>query len=140
MPSGGGLNDDNKRAFIEHVLARMQDPAEGTDFDEGSLQLLLQPVKFPGVAMRAGKIFAGRRDLKLWKYELALRFAQEAWRPTLDTLRDDHDASFPLRALAWKRVYPGMSDEERELFAQRINLVPERFRQEYSRLISAPKR
>jgi hypothetical protein len=125
------LDDDHKRAFIERVFARMENPAEGYDFNECVLSFFLPPAKFPGFAARAADIFSQRRDLKPWQYELALRLAKAGQRPMFDSLSNDQSEAFARRAVAFKRVYIGATDEEREFFSRRLDLVPDQFLREY---------
>jgi hypothetical protein len=139
----GRLNDDNKRTFIERVFARMENPAEGRDFNECTLSFHLPPAEFPGVAARAGGIFSSRRDLKPWQYELALRIARNSGagfrspeyvseqHRMFVALRDDQSNAFARRAVAFKRVYFGATDEEREFFSRRLDLVPDWLLKEY---------
>jgi hypothetical protein len=125
------LSDDQKRAFMEKVFTRIEDPAQGYDFNESVLYFHLPPAKFPGVAERGTGIFVNRRDLKPWQYELALRIARPPLRLMLDSLRDDQSEAFVRRAIAFKRVYLGPTDEEREFFSQKLGLVPDQFLKEY---------
>jgi hypothetical protein len=125
------LDDDHKRVFIERVFARMENPAEGHDFNHCVLSFHLPPAKFPGLAERAAELFVKRRDLKPWQYELALRLAKAAQRPMFDSLRDDQSEAFARRAVAFKRVYLGATDEEREFFSRRLDLVPDQLLKEY---------
>jgi hypothetical protein len=137
----GHLNDNDKRSFIERVFARMENPAQGYDFNECVLSFHLPPEKFPGVAERAENIFVNRRDLKPWQYELALRLAQKPYRgmtPPPETrqrmfmaLQDDESEAFARRAIAFKRVYLFAPDEEREFFSRRLDLVPDQLLKEY---------
>lgn len=136
------LDDNRKRAFIEKVFARLEDPAEGADFNESTLYIHLPPEKFPGAADRAANIFTARDGLKPWQYELALRLANNAQmrvgRTVPETrqrmfavLRDDDSEAFGRRAVAFKRVFPGWEDAERDVFSRKLNLVPDALLQEY---------
>lgn len=125
------LNDDDKRGFIQRVFARMENPTEGYDFNECVLSFYLPPAKFPGFAESATDIFTKRRDLKPWQYELALRLARPGQRLILESLRGDESEAFARRAVAFKRVHLGATDEEREFFSRRLDLVPDLLLKEY---------
>jgi hypothetical protein len=120
------LDDDHKQAFLERVFTRMENPAEGRDFNNTTLSFNLSSPKFAGFAERAEDIFVNRRDLKPWQYELALRLARNSrvgygtpayvseQRRMFVTLLDDESEAFARRAVAFKRVYFGATDAERE--------------------------
>jgi hypothetical protein len=129
------LNPDQQRKFIELVVARMQDPMVGFDYNRAELPFHLGPGRFPGVADLALRIFEDRRDLKTWQYELALRLAKNGQIPfksaqyvaeqrqRFRSIQDDTSDAFVSRAIAFQRVYFLSSDEQREFFAQQLDRV-----------------
>jgi hypothetical protein len=137
------LQDDDKLAFIEIVMARIDNPARGDDFST-SLTFAVPAAARQRILRHAETIFAERRDLKKWQYELALRMARDTRltrrsdeitqqrRFFLLLVNDDTDA-FPLRAIAFKRVYQRKTDEERAAFTKRLDRVPDAQLDEYIR-------
>lgn len=129
------LDPDQQRKFIELVMARMQDPTVGFDYNHAQFPLHWAPEKFPGVADQALRIFEDRRDLKTWQYELALRLAKNGQIPFQSTeyvaeqrqrfrsIQDDTSDAFVSRAIAFRRVYLLKNDEQREFFAQQLDRV-----------------
>ena len=72
------LDPGRQRQFIDLIVARMQDPAIGFDYNRSELPFHWNAEKFPGIPDRALRVFEERRDLKTWQYELALRLAAGA--------------------------------------------------------------
>jgi hypothetical protein len=137
------LNPEQQRRFIELIMARMQDPTVGADYNRAELPFHWDRAKYADVADRAQRVFEERRDLKTWQYELALRLAQndKFWIKSADyfaeqhrrflSVRDDTSDAFLRRALAFKRVYFLSRDEEREFFAQHLDRVPDNLVRDY---------
>ena len=129
------LNPDQQRKFIDLVMARIQDPTIGFDYNHAAFRW--GAGRFPGVADQALRIFEDRRDLKTWQYELALRLAKNGQIPfksaqyaaeqrqRFRSIQDDGSGAFVSRALAFKRVYLLNNDEQREFFAQQLDRVPD---------------
>jgi hypothetical protein len=137
------LNPDQQRRFIELIMARMQDPAVGADYNRAELPFHWDRAKYAGFADQAQRVFEERRDLKTWQYELALRLAKNdrLWIKSADyfaeqhqrflSIRGDTSDAFLRRALAFKRVYFLSRDEEREFFAQHFDRVPDNLVRDY---------
>ena len=135
------LNPDQQRKFIDLVMARMQDPAVGFDYNRA--EFYWGSGKFPDVADQARRTFEDRRDLKTWQYELALRLAKNdripfksaeyvaEQRQRFRSIQDDTSDAFVSRAIAFKRVYFLRNDEQREFFAQQLDRVPDVTLQQY---------
>jgi hypothetical protein len=137
------LNPEQQRRFIELIMARMQDPTIGADYNRAELPFHWDRAKYADLADQAQHVFEERRDLKTWQYELALRlakndklriksadyFAEQHQR--FLSVRDDTSDAFLRRALAFKRVYFLSRDEEREFFAQHLDQVPDKLLQDY---------
>ncbi|MGX1323645.1 hypothetical protein AB7M17_007098 [Bradyrhizobium sp. USDA 377] len=129
------LDPGRQRKFIDLIVARMQDPAIGFDYNEVALPFHWDAEKFPGIADQALQIFEERRDLKTWEYELALRLASKTayqsdqyvdeQRQRFRLIRDDASDAFVNRMLAFKRVYLIRNDEEREFLARQLDRVPD---------------
>lgn len=138
------LNDDQKLAFIDIVMARVDSPTEGQDFSDTDLNLAVPASARQRIIKRAETIFAERRDLTIWQYELALRMARDTrltkrsdeiaqQRRLFQLLLNDGTDAFALRAVAFKRVYHRKTDEERAVFARRLDRVPDALLDEYIR-------
>jgi hypothetical protein len=131
------LDPDQQRKFIELVMARMQDPTVGFDYNHAQFPFHWAPEKFPGVADQALRIFEDRRDLKIWQYELALRLAKSGQIPfksaqyfaeqhqRFRSIQDDTSDAFVSRAIAFSRVYSPSNDGQREYFARQLDRVPD---------------
>jgi len=131
------LDINQQRKFLDLVMARMQDPTVGADYNQAELPFHWDRVQFAPFAERAERIFESRDDLKTWQYELALRMAQIDIRSyksadyfaeqhqRFRSIQSDTGDLFVRRALAFKRVYFLRRDEEREFFAQQLDRVPD---------------
>jgi hypothetical protein len=131
------LNPDQQRRFIDLVMARMQDPTVGFDYNRVELPFHWGHGKFSDIDDQAVRIFTDRRDLKAWQYELALRLAKNNLLPIKSeeyaaeqrkrfrSVQDDTSDAFIRRALAFQRVYFVPNDEQREFFAQQLDRVPD---------------
>jgi hypothetical protein len=138
------LNDDQKLAFLDIVMARIDSPTEGQDFSNTDLSFAVPASARQRITRRAEAIFAERRDLTIWQYELALRLARDTrltkrsdeiaqQRRFFQLLLNDDTDAFPLRAIAFKRVHNRKTDEERAAFAKRLDRVPDVLLGEYVR-------
>jgi hypothetical protein len=137
------LSPGQQRRFIELIMARMQDPAVGADYNRAELPFHWDHTNYADFADQAQRVFEERRDLRTWQYELALRLAanDKLWMKSTDyfaeqhqrflSIRDDTSDAFLRRALAFKRVYFLSSDEEREFFAQHFDRVPDNLLRDY---------
>jgi hypothetical protein len=139
------LDLDQQRKFIELVLARMQDPTVGFDYNDAQFPMgsSWRPERFPGVVDRALRIFEDRHDLRTWQYEQALRLARNGrilstsaeyvaeQRQRFRLIREDTSTAFVSRAVALKRVYLLRDDEQREFFSQQLDRVPDARLTEY---------
>jgi hypothetical protein len=131
----GALTDDQKRTFVRLLLERIQDPAAGYEHGSARLPFGVSPDLRAEVAESAANIFAERRDLKIWQYEIALRLVHGVEQQRLfQTLVDDTTPGFARRAIAFKTVWRTPTDEERKLFAERLDLVPDALVEEYVRV------
>lgn len=129
------LDPGQQRKFVDLIVARMQDPAIGFDYNSVMLPFHWDAEKFPGIADQAQRIFEERGDLKTWEYELALRLANKTvyqsdqyadeQRQRFRVIRDDASDAFVNRVLAFKRVYLIRNEEEREFFARQLDRVPD---------------
>ncbi|MGL9616919.1 hypothetical protein QRQ56_02870 [Bradyrhizobium sp. U531] len=129
------LDPGQQRKFLDLIVARMQDPAAGFDYNSTMLPFHWDAEKFPGIADQALRVFEERGGLKTWEYELALRLANETayqsdqyvdeQRKRFRVIRDDSSEAFVSRVLAFKRVYLNRNDEEREFLAQQLDRVPD---------------
>jgi len=143
-----GLDSNNKHKFIEDVITRISDPtAGGGDYSQARVQIQMRREQLTTYMPQAEAIFANRRDLRPWQYEMALRLAmndplgfrtdgyRDEQRRRFDYLRDDTTEAFARRAIAFKRVYFPPNDEERAFFAQHLDRVPDTLLEEFIRQV-----
>ncbi|MGY4309577.1 hypothetical protein ACVIJ6_006820 [Bradyrhizobium sp. USDA 4369] len=143
-----GLDSNNKRKFIEDVIVRISDStAGGGDYSQARLQIQMRREQLTAYMPQAEAIFANRRDLKPWQYEMALRLAmndpfgfrndgyRDEQRRRFESLWDDTSEAFARRAIAFKRVYFPPNDKERAFFAQHLDRVPDALLEEFIRQV-----
>jgi hypothetical protein len=142
------LDSNNKQKFIEDVITRISDPtADGGDYSQARVQIQMRREQLAAYMPQAEAIFANRRDLRPWQYEMALRLAmndpvgfrsdgyRDEQQRRFDSLRDDTTEAFARRAIAFKRVYFPPNDEERAFFAQHLDRVPDALLDQFIRQV-----
>lgn len=138
-----GLTTEQNRVFIDHLFKRLEDPNEGplSDFAVSAFDVIGPETIIAAYRGRAEEIFVDRRDLRRWQYQLALRIAvdirsyrnPEVQERLFRSLRDDTTPAFPRRALTFTTVFIARTDDERRLFARRLDLVPDSLLETYVR-------
>lgn len=142
------LTPDQQRAFMDLLFARLEDPNDDTplaEFGESATRGIGPRPIVDDYRQRAEDLFVHRRDLKRWQYQIALyiatgavRFKSPAYAAAQErlfqSLRDDLTPSFVPRTLAFSTVFFLRTDDERRLFAERFDLVPDRALEAYRRV------
>ncbi|MCP3400813.1 hypothetical protein [Bradyrhizobium sp. CCGB20] len=138
------LNRDEKRKFVEDIIALISNPiSDGSDHTQARFQIRMHREELTAYMPQAEAIFATRRDLQIWQYEMALRLAHDdqlrlgsenylsEQQRRFRLVQDDASDAFTRRAIAFKRVYFFRRDEEREFFAHQLDRVPDKLLHDY---------
>jgi hypothetical protein len=131
------LSEPQRQVFADAVMARIQNPSEGYDFTRLNVTFIPRLPTGSPLRQQAEDVFVERHDLKVWQYEVAIELAQdpktmygtpayaEQQRRFFLMLLDDRGPGFTPRALAFLARYVLRTDEEREAFGERLDLVPD---------------